>query len=295
MRHFSQPAGWGHLLTLLLLLATTTPGYAQSGWTRAQGEGFIQLSFGGFSSDRYYNLEGGLVPTAAFRQGYVSLFGEYGLKPRWTLMVNWPAFKVQGFETTETVAGIGDLVLGVKYGILRGKFPLTFTLAPEIPTGPANLFAQNTARAFETINLPTGDGEFNLHGILALSHSFYPAPVYANAHLAYNLRTQYQGRPFQDQVQGGLEVGIKFWDRLWVQLRVKSQLSLGDQPRLTDFVRGEGTTFTAWSPSLALEVTERWGLSLTYQGYLNGPVPRRNLYDAQTLSLGLSYAWKPQA
>lgn len=293
MRYFPRPAWWGYLLGLLLIL-TAIPSYAQSGWTRAQGEGFVQLSWGGFSSDRYYNLEGDLVQTAAFRQGYVGVFGEYGLKPRWTLMVNWPAFKVQGFSTTETVAGLGDVVLGVKYGILRGKFPLTFTLAPEIPSGPANLFAQNTERTFETINLPTGDGELNLHGILALSHSFYPAPVYANAHIAYNLRTQYEGRPFQDQVQGGLEVGVKFWSHFWLQLRIKGQVSLGDQPRLTDFVRGEGTTFTAWSPSLVWELTQDWSLALNYQGYLSWPIPRRNLYDARVLSLGVSYTWKPE-
>ena len=208
-------------------------------------------------------------------------------------MVNWPAFKVQGFSTTKVVAGTGDLTVGIKYGILRGKFPLTFTLAPELPTGPANLFAQNTERSFETINLPTGDGEFNLHGILALSHSFYPAPVYASAHLGYNLRTQYQGRPFQDQVQGGLEVGVKVWSRFWFQLRIKSQLSPGDQPRLTDFVRGEGTTFTAWSLRLAWEITPHLSLALTYQGYLEGPVAQRNLYAARTVSVGVSYAWKP--
>jgi hypothetical protein len=277
-----------------LALLLTLSAQAQSGWTRAQGEVFAQLNVGGFSTSQYSNLAGDQIETSRFRQGFISIYGEYGLRPRWTIVVNGPLVKAQGFETTETVVGLGDLMVGVTYGLLRGAFPVTLTLMPEFPTGPANLFAQNRLISFEQINLPTGDGEFNVHGLVAGSHSFYPAPVYVNAHLRYNLRTQYAGEPFQDQAGAGMEVGAQAWSRLWIRLRLTAQTSLGDAPRMVDFVRGEGTTFTAWGAGLGYPLTDHWGLDLSYQGYLNGPIPRRNLYNGQVLSLGLNFTWKPE-
>ncbi len=280
------------LLLLLGVVAIFNAGnraLAQSGWPRARGELYAKLTLGGFTSSDYYNLDGNLVETAAFRSGFGNIYAEYGLTDKLTVLADWPVYKLQGYETTETVSGIGDLKLGLKYALWGGAFPATITVMPEIPTGPSDLRAQNLMNAFEVINLPTGDGEFNLHGTLAVSHSFYPLPIYVNGFLGYNLRTQYQGQSFQDQLRGGVEIGGKLGEVVWVRLNMVVQESLGDTPQFTDFVRGEGTGFSGLLGGITWMLNPAWGIDFAYQTYLSGPVARTNVYDNHLFMLGISY------
>ena len=161
---------------LIVLIAGSS--LAQSGWAKEKDEVFAKLSYSYFQSDMYFNLLGGELKTSEFQQQAVSLYGEYGLTKSITLLMDWPAFKLQGFETTESVGGVGDLKLGVKYA-LPIKLPVTISIIPEFPIAQANKFAQNKANSMDNANLPTGDGEFNIYSILAVSHSFYPFPCQA--------------------------------------------------------------------------------------------------------------------
>ncbi|MEL6652466.1 MAG: hypothetical protein AAFQ87_16820 [Bacteroidota bacterium] len=282
-----QKAGLVAIFTLQSLLAL-----AQSGWVKPKGELYAHAGIGLFSSDQYYNLSGELLTTARFQQIGLSLYGEYGLTDRLDVILNWPAFKAHGFETTNTVAGLGDISLGLKYGLLRGPIPVSITLMPDFPTGNRNLFAQNKEIAFERINLPTGDGEFNLHTTLAASYGFGSAPFYLNLFGDYNYRTGFAGNDFRDQWTVGTELGWEPVNNLWVKANLRMQESIGQPTQLVDFIRSDGTTFTAYGLGAYYRFAERWGIDLTYQGFADFLAPRRNLYSAPFVGLGLVYERK---
>lgn len=195
--------------TIFLLLAfiLAIPTNAQSGWTKAKNDYFFKLDYSAYKSSDFRNNDGKSLKTSDFSQKAVSIYGEYGITDRLTTITSIPFFKQNDYETTNNVSGFGDVRLELKYQLLQKSFPLSISVAPELPTGRANNFATNNQNPLDQINLPSGDGEFNVWTTLAVSHSFAPSKLYASAFSAFNYRTTYQDRDFQNQFQSGVEVG----------------------------------------------------------------------------------------
>ncbi|GMQ31594.1 hypothetical protein [Algoriphagus confluentis] len=270
----------------------STFSYAQSGWTKEKGEGFYQLSFNRFSSSDYYTLEGELLNTNAFTQNSLVFYGEYGVTDRFTLIANLPLQVWNGFSTTETVNGLGDLRLEFKHAILKKYLPLAISVAPEIPIGRANNFAQSTQNDFESINLPSGDGEFNVWTTLSTSFALPNAPLYGSIFGSYNYRTQYEDISFSDQIALGVELGYQIAGKVWVNGRLQGLSSVDDVRVVTDFVRGDGTEFTSYSFGASVPVYKNFHLSFNYRNYADFLFSRKNLYSAGTFSLGVFYQSK---
>ncbi|WP_349529923.1 hypothetical protein [Reichenbachiella sp. MALMAid0571] len=264
---------------------------AQSGWTKDKGDLFAKISYLNFGSDKYYNLSGNSMQTSECTQNALGLYGEYGITDRLTLLMDWSFLKSQGFETTENVTGIGDMKLGVKYALVK-KIPISISVIPDLPLAQSNKYAQNKINSFEQINLPTGDGEFNVFSVLAISTSLYPIPVYANFYIGYNFRTKYQSIALSDQLLAGLEVGYNPIKPVWLKLGIKIQQTLSSDNPSVSFVRGEGTEFTSIYGGVFYQFIERWGIDVNYFGYLNGPQPRRNIYSGSVYSIGLVFELK---
>lgn len=265
---------------------------AQSGWTRSKGTYFVKFDYSFFNSEDYFNIDGNRLRTAEFRQKSLSLYAEYGISDRFTAIVRMPLVRWNGFETTETVSGIGDLRLELKYALLRGTFPVSVSIAPELPTGPKNLFAQNKLNAFEQINLPTGDGEFNVWTTLATSTSAVPWPGYASISASHNFRTEFEGTDFQDQLKFSVEVGYQPVNNLWISGMINTQTSLGDANPSVDFVRGDGTSYTAWGFGASYMIVNEASLSINFWDFADFLFPRENIYSAPTLSVGIYYEMK---
>lgn len=280
-------------ISLLLALCFMAFGIqAQSGWTRKKKSYFIKTSFNLFSSDKYYNPDGEKLITARFRQQSISVYGEYGISDRLNVIVNFPLLKINSFETSEPVTGIGDLKVEFKYSLLTKNIPLTFGVAPEFPTGSANKYSKSKINSIDQINLPTGDGEFNIWNTLAASHSFYPVAAYLSVSSAYNYRTQYRGFRFRDQLKFNIEAGYKLLDKVWLNGIVSAQTSVGRPTGTTDFVRGEGTEYTAVSFGAAYEFIKYWSLSLQAWSYADFVFDRKNIYSSPTYSIGVFYEIK---
>ena len=266
--------------------------FSQSGWTRPKNTYFVKTSINLFNSSTYYNLDGEKLTTTEFRQQALTLYGEYGITDRLTGIINFPMIKLNSYVNTEVAAGIGDLKLEVKYALLRKNIPLTISVAPELPTGSKNNYAQNTTST-DQINLPTGDGEFNVWTTLAASHSFYPVPAYISISTAYNFRTQYNGFSFRDQSKSNLEVGYKLLDAVWFNATLSAQTSIGAKPSsITEFIRGEGTEFTALGIGASYEFVKGWSVALQGWGYSDLLFSRKNIYSAPTYSIGVFYELK---
>ncbi|WP_421874839.1 hypothetical protein [Marinoscillum sp.] len=276
------------LIHLSLMGGSLVEVQAQSGWTKGKDEAFFKLSYIHFSSDEYHNLSGESMTTATYRQQQVGVYGEYGVTERLTLLMDWPLLKWQGFESTETVLGTGDIRIGAKYALVK-KIPISLTIMPELPIAQANKYARNDNPAFGSINLPTGDGEFNVYSTLAVSTSLYPLPGYVNFFSTYNFRTSYESVQLTDQMMEGLEVGYQPVGALWLKAGLKLQQTLNDSETAVSFVRGEGTEFTSYYLGAYYSATESWGVDFTFINYLDGPQQSRNIYQGPIFSLGLVY------
>jgi hypothetical protein len=275
---------------ILLLALALCPGLlaAQSGWTRTPKGLFVKLDVSYLNAARYFNPNGDELKTTAFRQTSFNFYGEYGFRERLTFIAKMPLLRFNSFASTQVAVGIGDLRLEAKYRLTSNKLPVSISIAPEFPTGRANAFVNNKSIAGDRINLPTGDGEFNVWATLAASKSF--GKCYASAFAAYDFRTQYAGQKFRDLYQFGLEFGYHPWEPLWVNAKLRAQYSNGQSkhPDLA-FLRGDATTYTLASVEAFYKINKKWGLSATYLTGNNSIAPFRNIYIAPYLSVGVVF------
>ncbi len=276
-------------LLFIIGLLLSVNAMAQSGWTRSKGSFFGKLDFSHLSANTFYTPQGVALETSTFRQSSLNWFGEYGISDRWTLITSMPLLRSNSFETTESVYGMGDLKLEFKYRLFSdSNWPVAVSIAPEIPIGRRNAFASSKDNPQDRINLPTGDGEFNIWGTIAASKSIGKA--YFSAYGAYNFRTQYEGLSFRDLYQFGVEFGVNPIHNLWLNTKLRAQFSTGESqyPEL-GFVRGDGTTYTLYSIEAFYKFSKNIGMAATFLSGSDFISPYRNIYIAPFFSLGIIY------
>ncbi|WP_373399470.1 hypothetical protein V8V91_07115 [Algoriphagus halophilus] len=255
-------------------------------------EGFYQLSFQSMVSRDYYTLGGEKLETNQFSQQSLVFYGEYGVTDKFTIIANLPLQTWNGFENTQKVSGLGDLRLEFKHAILKKYLPLSISIAPELPIGKANNFAKSTINDFEQINLPSGDGEFNVWSTLASSFALPNTPFYGSIFGSYNFRTEYDGIQFSDQFAIGAEIGYQIAKKVWVNARLNALASVDEVLVATDFVRGDGTEYTSFSFGASTPVYKNLHLNLNYRNFNDLIFDRRNLYSSGVVSIGLYYERK---
>ncbi|MEK6479501.1 hypothetical protein WJR50_18295 [Catalinimonas sp. 4WD22] len=302
MRHYSKYHGQSPgyqsralLLPTLTLMITIAGNLliqlearAQSAWVRKKAETFTQLSISSYQSDRYYNLDGEMVTTTDFAQHNLYFYSEYGLTEKLTIIANLPLLRAHGFTSTETIWGVGDLRVDAKYGFLQEILPISISVGVEAPIAKPNRFAENQD-GLGSINLPTGDGEWNFWSTLAISGSLHPLPAYINLSGSYNKRTSFEGQHFKDQWVANAQFGYQFFQKLWLQLSVGVQNTIGEPEGLVSFVRGDGTAFTQYGANLSYQLTNEWGIGLQYYNNADFLVKRVNVYESPTFGISVFF------
>ncbi|WP_046243769.1 hypothetical protein [Hymenobacter terrenus] len=116
------------------------------------------------NTDRYHPLTGGTIETARFQQQVYGIYGEYGLTDRLEATLNFPFFRRATFPNLTPGQGVGDPEIGLRYGVLTGKWPLAVAVAVavEAPLGNPNVFGRSKTDPSIVLRLPTGDGEWNI-------------------------------------------------------------------------------------------------------------------------------------
>ncbi len=276
-------------LIFIFLFISLIPfiGESQSGWVKAPGEWYGQLSAAKMQSKDYFNLLGTRTPTNQFEQKAINLYAEYGLNKKLTL-ISGTSFRSNAYETTNSVTALSDFRVEVKYSLLQKKYPLAISVSSEIPLSNKTNFATanepNGLGIREKINLATTDGEVNFWTTLALSHSFGKGKMYASAYSAYNLRTS----GFTDQIKTGVEFGIQPFNRFWLNGKLNSLFSASATPNPgVPFIRGEGTTFTAHSFGASYTFKNNLGILAEYFAFSDLISQRKNIYSAPVFSIGL--------
>ncbi|WP_152559878.1 hypothetical protein [Hymenobacter sp. IS2118] len=267
-------------------MLTAAPALAGGGWTRQYQKGYVKVGLTTVNTTRYHPLAGGTVETAHFRQQVYSVYGEYGLLDRLEATLNFPVFRRAYFPTITPGQGVGDPEIGLRYGVLTGKWPLAVGVAVEAPLGSPNVFGRDPTDPSIVLRLPTGDGEWNVWTRAALSHTLGTLPAFFTLSAGYNKRTG----GFTDQYSYGGQAGYQFFGKAWLTANVRTLATVGT-PDLSQFAAiglGEGVEYSTAGLGASVNVTKN--LSATAD-WATGFGTLRNVYSGIQYTFGLAWEW----
>ncbi|MCB0642441.1 MAG: hypothetical protein KDC44_12415, partial [Phaeodactylibacter sp.] len=163
----------------------------------------------------------------------------------------------------------GDTDIGLQYGLItKGPVVLSASLIFGVPSG--NPSGGSDGR------LQTGDGEFNQLLKLDAGIGFKLGDninSYATVYAGVNNRTNC----FSDEFRYGAEVGAGwFSDRLYTIFRLYGiesfQNGAPTAPANSTSLFANNSEFLTFSPEIAYNITDQWGVSATYATALSGKI-----------------------
>lgn len=258
-RSFNQ----SYFLIILILgsfALGATPACAGGGWTPPQGSGYFKLGQNAIIANRYFQPDGTVADITTISLYTTSIYGEYGFTDRLAGIVYAPLFVRSTLNAIEYTSGrteagdylnsVGDVDVGLKYGLIRNGPVVSVGLTLGLPLG-------ETAGG-ETGILQTGDGEFNQLLTVQASRAF--GALYASALLGVNNRTN----NFSEEFRYGLEVGYTFGSKLLAQLRlygVESFRNGSGGGGAANSIFANDTEFLSVTPEVAYGLTDRLGVT----------------------------------
>jgi hypothetical protein len=236
---------------------------AGGGWPQAKGSGYYKLGQNWIIADSFYGPEGDMVRIRTTSLYTTSFYGEYGITKRLTGILYFPFFVRNTLNREEyrpsgtVVSGealnaLGDTDIAFKYALIVDKpVVLSVALYFGIPLGETS--------GGEGGILQTGDGEFNQMIRFDASTSFYPAPLYASAYVAFNNRTN----DFSDEFRFGAEVGYTFFKKLTtiVKLNIVQSFNNGSDQVADNGIFSNNTEYVSPMVEVGYALTEKWGIS----------------------------------
>ena len=246
------------------------------GWTQAQGKGYFKLSQQIINAESLYFGDGskGDIPKVS---GYTtSLYGEYGLIDRVTLVGYMPIYQNLSLdvEGVDSSTGLGDWDVGVRIGLLTsGPTVVSLQVMAGLPFGDAE----------SDLILWTGDGEFNQHFSLQVGHSLYPVPAYLKGEIGYNNRKSDDSPEdnYADELRYSVEAGYTIADRVGISVSIRGIEALdradGEFHPRNDF------EYLAFGPEVNFFVTPNAGITAGMTKYTRA----HNMLDAPTWSVGV--------
>ncbi|MCH2080777.1 MAG: hypothetical protein MK226_00230 [Saprospiraceae bacterium] len=265
--------------------------FAGGGWPQPKGHGFFKFSQWWLISDQHFTDTGLLDPNVTQGIFTTSIYAEYGFTDRLTGILYFPLFSRTYFNNTvsattgeiltagEAINGVADTDISLKYGLIVNKpVVLSATLTLGLPFGESQ---GGTAG-----NLQLGDGEFNQMLQLDAGTSFQLGKVaaYANAYAGFNNRTN----GFSDELRYGIEAGTGFFgSKLYTIFRLYGISSLKNGSNRNNenstSIFANNTEFLTFSPEIAYNINEKWGVSATYASALKG----RLIFAAPSYAVGV--------
>ncbi len=253
-----------------------TPISHAGGWTQPQGKGYFKLSQQIISAESLFFANGskGKIPTVS---GYTtSLYGEFGLIDRVTLVGYMPFYSsfsvdAEGFDST---TGVGDWDVGVRIGILtKGPTVVSLQALAGLPLGDSG----------QGVVLWTGDGEFNQHFSLQVGHSLYPVPGYLKAEIGYNNREGDDDpeNDFADELRYSLQAGYTIAERVGIALSLRGIKALDRAD--DEFHPRNDVEYLSYGPQVDFYVTPNAGITASMSRFTRA----HNMLDAPTWEFGL--------
>lgn len=277
------------LITSIIACSTLLVGICGGGWTNPKGEYYVKLNQSILSGNKFFSKSGELTDITTFSLYTTSVYGEYGIQDRLTGIVNLPflARPVLNREVSantgaevapgDSYTGIGDIDLGVKYGILKdSKFVLAGSVYLGLPTGAVGVG--------KTQLLQTGDGEFNQMLQLDLSTSF--SNFFTSVRAGINNRT----KGFSEEFRYGAEFGYAKGKVIAIgKLDGVESLFNGDENAGNGgSIFSNNLEYMAWTVEAGYFVTKSLGIGASIIGAISG----RNILGAPNYNASIFYQFK---
>lgn len=246
------------------------------GWTQPQGKGYFKLSQQIVRAESLFLATGSKTEIPTVSGNTTSLYGEFGLLDRVTLVGYMPfysSFSVDA-EGLDSTSGIGDWDVGVRIGLITGG-PTVFSLQAMagLPLGDSG----------NDIVLWTGDGEFNQLFSIQMGHSLYPVPGYLKAEIGYNNR-QGDDDPnddYSDELRYSLEAGYTVAERLGISVWLRGIEVLGRADE--EFRSRYEIEYLSYGPQLDFFVTPNAGITASMSKFTRA----HSMLDAPTWEFGV--------
>ena len=272
-----------YLKKIVLLLTIPMLVYSSAnagGWPQSKGGGFAKLDVYMINAGSVFDDDGESVDIPDYSFLSTNLYMEGGITESLTGIIYLPVYvssesdPIFGSEQI-TTSGIGDLDIGVRYGLIRrDRWVLSGVLLLGIPTGSAE----------EDELLWTGDGEFN-QLVKAEAGLSITESIYGVAGAGYNFRSE----GFSDEFHFDTEIGIGLLDnRVFAALKFFGRLSMdnGDDDVFGGYgMFSNNTGFVSYGPEITYISKKGLGISFNTFGASYG----RNLLAAPSFSIGIVY------
>ncbi|MYA76224.1 MAG: hypothetical protein F4132_08260 [Gemmatimonadetes bacterium] len=256
------------MLAGLVLQASTV---FAGGWTHAPGKGYFKLNEQIIRSDSYFEPSGDRIDITDQNRYTTSLYGEYGLANRLTLVGYLPFYQriSEDRHGSEAKTGTGDWELGARIGLLTSRATVvSIQVMAGLPLGDS--FSDQ-----QEVGLFTGDGEFNQLFMLQVGHSLWPTPGYLKAEIGYNNRES----DFSDEIRYAVEAGFMVGERFGVSGWVRGAKAIGTDGEWTVYDQ----QYVSFGPEVSFYVTSNAGITAGVTRYTGA----HNVLDAPAWDIGL--------
>ena len=246
------------------------------GWTQPKGKGYFKLSQQIVRAESLNHSSGIKTEIPKVSGNTTSLYGEFGLLDRVTLVGYMPFYTsysidAEGFDPS---TGVGDWDVGVRIGILTGG-PTVISLQAMagLPLGDSG----------GDIVLWTGDGEFNQHFSLQVGHSLYPVPAYLKGEIGYNNRksSDEYADNYADELRYSMQAGYTIAERVGIALSLRGVKALDRAD--DEFHPRNDIQYLSYGPQVDVYLLSNLGVTASMTRFTRA----RNMLDAPTWDFGV--------
>ncbi|MDD9949292.1 MAG: hypothetical protein OXU48_07155 [candidate division Zixibacteria bacterium] len=241
------------------------------GWTHAPGKGYFKLNEQIIRSDSYFDPSGDRIDITDQSRYTTSLYGEYGLANRLTLVGYIPFYQriSEDRAGSEAKSGTGDWEVGARIGLLTNRATVvSIQIMAGLPLGDS--FSDQ-----QEVGLFTGDGEFNQLFMLQVGHSLWPTPGYLKAEIGFNSRES----DFSDEIRYAVEAGFMIDERVGVSGWIRGAKAVGTDEEWTVYDQ----QYVSFGPEMSFYFTPNAGITAGVTRYAGA----HNVLDAPAWDIGL--------
>lgn len=240
------------------------------GWTHPRGKGYFKLNEQVIKSDAYFQPSGRKIDITDQSRYTTSLYGEFGLVDRLTLVGYIPFYQriSEDRPGSDAKSGTGDWELGARIGLLtKGPTVVSIQVMAGLPLGDSY--------TDQEVGLFTGDGEFNQLFSLQVGRSLWPTPGYLKAEIGFNNRES----DYSDELRYALEAGFMVGERIGVSGWLRGVKALGTEDEWTR----NDQQYVSFGPEINFYVTSNAGITAGVTKYTSA----HNVLDAPAWDIGL--------
>ncbi len=279
-------------IPILILLFSSISLQAQSPWTQEKGSGFGQVSFLAIPTYNSFFAKDFEDMSRVSDQDYMEIgaqvYLEYGIFENTTIVLDAPFKVLTASEPTVdidpfpfesgTLAGLGNIRLAVRQGILTEGVQLAAQLLAELPT----------RRQDDATGLRTGYDAFTIQPSLSIGGGLGKGYIYGYGGVGF------RNNEYSTYWNTGLEGGYNPFEPFWVMLFFDVYQSFEDGERTElDSYRASGfyvndQTWASLGAKLLYNINDKIGLtaSTTLSAFAGNQVPQ-----SPSLSIGVFTEW----